>query len=324
MADQTPWENILNKLQNRGESEDEALKNWLSENQDNQDILNDLQVIYSISGNAPEPFETENDRAWQKIKTRISFRQKNNRYVKLLFRIAASFLLVALGVGGSLLMRQPEQSFTEVFSPYGHKTMVLLPDSSQVWINGNSKLRYNTNFKASRYVELTGEGLFKVTKSPHSLFTVKSQDLKVEVYGTTFNVKSYPEDQVSEVALVEGSVGLFHNDQLMKRMVPGEAVTYNVSENKLGQSTFDVKQITSWRTDELIIENETFENVIKYLERWYGVEITLDRSLMNHSKLSFKVKTESLIELLSIINHITPITYEINGKQVKISKQTNV
>lgn len=324
MADQTPWENILNKLQNRGESEDEALTNWLSENKDNQDILNDLQVIYSISGNTPEPFETENDKAWQKIKKRISFQQKNKPYIKLLFRIAASFLLVALGVGGSLLMRQPDQSFTEVFSPYGHKTMVLLPDSSQVWLNGNSKLRYNTNFKASRYVELTGEGLFKVTKSPHSLFTVKSQDLKVEVYGTTFNVKSYPEDQVSEVALVEGSVGLFHNEELMKRMVPGEAVTYNVSENKLGQSTFDVKQITSWRTDELIIENETFENVIKYLERWYGVEITLDRSLMNHSKLSFKVKTESLIELLSIINHITPITYEINGKQVKISKQTNV
>jgi ferric-dicitrate binding protein FerR (iron transport regulator) len=166
--------------------------------------------------------------------------------------------------------------------------------------------------------------MFKVTKSPHRLFTVKSQELKVEVYGTTFNVKSYPEDHVSEVALVEGSVGLFHNDQLMKKMVPGEAITYNISENKWSHSSFDVKQITSWKTDELIIENEPIENVIKYLERWYGVEIILDKSLQNNSKLSFKVKTESLTELLSIINHITPITYEINGKQVKLSKQTKL
>jgi ferric-dicitrate binding protein FerR (iron transport regulator) len=165
--------------------------------------------------------------------------------------------------------------------------------------------------------------MFKVTKSPRNLFTVKSKDLKVEVYGTTFNVKSYPDDNQSEVALVEGSIGLFHDDQLVKKMIPGEAITYNNLENKLGKSKFDLKQITSWRTDELIIENETLENVIKYLERWYGVEITLDRSLVHNAKLSFKVKTESLTELLSIINHITPITYEIYGKQVKISKSKN-
>jgi ferric-dicitrate binding protein FerR (iron transport regulator) len=324
MTDQTPWEQIQKKLRNPDGPEDETLKSWISETPENQDILDDLQVIYSISGDIPESFTAEKNLAWQKIKARISYPDKKTPYIKLLFRVAASFLLIALGVGGSYLMQRPEQSFTEVYSPYGHKTMVLLPDSSQVWLNGNSKLRYNANFKSSRYVELTGEGMFKVTKSPHRLFTVKSQELKVEVYGTTFNVKSYPEDHVSEVALVEGSVGLFHNDQLMKKMVPGEAITYNISENKWSHSSFDVKQITSWKTDELIIENEPIENVIKYLERWYGVEIILDKSLQNNSKLSFKVKTESLTELLSIINHITPITYEINGKQVKLSKQTKL
>lgn len=324
MTDQTPWEQIQRKLRNPNEPEDESLKSWLSGNDDNQGILDDLQVIYSISGNIPEPFTAEKKLAWQKIKARISYQDKNHRYIKLLFRIAASFLLIALGVGAGYLMQRPDQAFTEVYSPYGHKTMVILPDSSQVWLNGNSKLRYKTNFKSSRYVELTGEGMFKVTKLSHRLFTVKSKDVKVEVYGTTFNLKSYPEDYSSEVALVEGSVGLFHNDQLIKKMVPGEAVMYNLRENKLSHSNFNVKQITSWRTDELIIENEPIENVIKYLERWYGVEITLDKSLQDNSKLSFKVKTESLTELLSIINHITPITYELDGKQVKLSKQQNL
>jgi ferric-dicitrate binding protein FerR (iron transport regulator) len=323
MTDQTPWENILKKLQHPHEPEDESIGSWLSETPENQDILNDLQVIYSINGNVPETFTAEKEAAWGKIAGRITYQEKSTPYFRLLMRIAASFLLIALGVGGSYLWFQPDNSYTEVFSPYGHKTMVLLPDNSEVWLNGNSKLRYKTNFKNSRYVELTGEGMFKVTKSPRNLFTVKSKDLKVEVYGTTFNVKSYPDDNQSEVALVEGSIGLFHDDQLVKKMIPGEAITYNNLENKLGKSKFDLKQITSWRTDELIIENETLENVIKYLERWYGVEITLDRSLVHNAKLSFKVKTESLTELLSIINHITPITYEIYGKQVKISKSKN-
>ena len=204
MADQTPWENILKKIQHPQDPEDEALKSWLSETPENQDILSDLQNIYFINGNVPEEFEPEKDAAWEKITQRIKPQQKNIRFITILTRIAASFLLIALGVGSSYLWFMPDQSFTEVFSPYGHKTMVLLPDSSQVWLNGNSKLRYKTNFKKSRYVELTGEGMFKVTKSPRNLFTVKSKDLKVEVYGTTFNVKSYPEDNQSEVALVEG------------------------------------------------------------------------------------------------------------------------
>jgi len=319
---QTPWEQIQNKLRNPDEPEEEILTNWLNEDDENSDVLDELKVIYTITGNIPEPFIPLKERAWENVVTRISTKKQKTVIVRFMLRIAASVLLVALGVGGSLfLQNQPDKSFTEVYSPYGHKTMVLLPDSSQVWLNGNSKLRYRANFRESRYVELTGEGLFKVTKNPKSLFTVNSKNLQLEVYGTTFNIKSYPEDNVSEVALVEGSVGLFHNKQLMKKMVPGEVIAYDVQEDKFSQPQSDINQITSWRNDELVIENETFENVIKYLERWYGVEITLDESLMGNSKLSFKVKTESLIELLSIIDHITPVRYEINGKQVKLYKK---
>ncbi len=321
---QTPWEHIQNKLRNPNEPEEEILTNWLNEDDENKVVLDDLKVIYSITGNVPESFVPRKDQAWENVVTRISTKKQKTVIVRFMLRIAASILLVALGVGGTLfLQKQPDKSFTEVYSPYGHKTMVLLPDSSQVWLNGNSRLRYSANFRESRYVELTGEGLFKVTKNPKSLFTVNSQNLQLEVYGTTFNVKSYPEDNVSEVALVEGSVGLFHNKQLMKKMVPGEVIAYDVQEDKFSHPQSDINQITSWRNDELVIENETFENVIKYLERWYGVEITLDKSLMGNSKLSFKVKTESLIELLSIIDHITPVRYEINGKQVKLYKKKN-
>lgn len=323
MIDQTPWEQIQNRLQHPNDPEDELLKSWLSASSDNQTILDDLQVIHSITGNVPESFNAEKDRAWQKVVKRISIKKRQPGLATIMLRVAASILLIALGVGSNYFLQNKQllNSFTEVYSPYGHKTMILLPDSSQIWLNGNSRLRYRANFRKSRYVELTGEGLFKVTKDPNRLFTVKSENLQLEVYGTTFNVKSYPEDNVSEVALVEGSVGLFHNNQLMKKMVPGEVIAYNARENKFSHPQCDINQITSWRADELVIENETFENVIKYLERWYGVEITLNKSLMGNSKLSFKVKTESLTELLSIIDHITPVSYEISGKQVKITKR---
>lgn len=320
---QIPWEHIQNKLRNPNEPENETLETWLNEDE-NKTVLDDLKVIYSITGNVPESFIPQKEQAWKKVVTRISTKKQKAGIVRFMLRIAASILLIALGVGGGYFLqtRQLVNSFTEVYSPYGHKTMVILPDNSKVWLNGDSRIKYNTDFSNSRNVELTGEALFEVTKKPHNLFTVKAKDLKIEVYGTTFNVQSYYDDIVSEVALVEGSVGLFHDEQLLKKMIPGEVVAYNAQTSKFSSQKGNIDQITSWKADELVIENETFESMVKYLERWYGVQITLDQSLKQDLRLSFKVKAESLIELLSIIDHITPVSYEISGKQVKITKRT--
>lgn len=323
--DHTPWEHIQNKLRNPNEPENETLQNWLNEDAENKSVLDDLKVIYSMAGNAPESFVPQKEQAWEKIINRISIKNQPSRLIRFMLRVAASILLVAFGVGGGYLIqnRHSANSFTEVYSPYGHKTMVVLPDNSEVWLNGDSRIKYNTDFSSSRNVELWGEALFKVSKNSRNLFTVKSKDLRIEVYGTTFNVQSYDDDIVSEIALVEGSVGLFHDEQLLKKMIPGEVIAYDSQANKFSSQQGNISQITSWRADELIIENETFESMVKYLERWYGVEISLDQSLKKNLRLSFKVKTESLLELLSIIDHITPVMYEINGKQVKITKRTN-
>ncbi len=322
---QIPWENIQNKLRHPDEPEDETLSQWLNASQENKTLWNELKVIYSITGNVPDSFVAQKDEAWQNVMGRISVKQRHPSVFRIMFRVAASILLIALGAAGSLLVKtHPETgSFTEVYSPSGHKTQVLLPDGSLVWLNGDSRIKYNTNFTDSRSVELIGEALFEVVKNPKKLFSVKAANLRLEVYGTTFNVRSYPNDQISEVALVEGSVGVFQRKQLLKKMMPGEVISYNSSENKFSSYRANLEQITSWKTDELVINNESFENVTKYLERWYGVKISMDKSIQLNTRLSFKVKTESFAELLSIINRITPITYEINGKQVKISRPIN-
>lgn len=322
---QTPWEQIQNKLRNPDEPVDDTLKNWLKEDQENKTVLDDLKVIYSITGIVPESFVPQKELAWQKVMKRISFKKQQPFVVRFMLRVAASILLIALGVGGSFYLQQKpaKNSLTEVYSPYGHKTRVVLPDGSTVWLNGDTKLKYNSDFSDARNVVLEGEALFEVTKNPRQLFTVNAEKLKLEVYGTTFNVKAYPEDLISEVALIEGSVWLFRNKQLLKKMVPGEVISYHSGENKFSSFQGNIGQMTSWSADELVIENETFEEVTKYLERWYGVEITLDQSIQLNNRLSFKVKTESLTELLSIISRITPVTYEINGKHVKISNPAN-
>ena len=62
------------------------------------------------------------------------------------------------------------------------------------------------------------------------------------------------------------------------------------------------------------------EEIIKYMERWYGVEIRVAPELLDGELLTFKVKTESLNELLKLISLLKPIKYQIDGKQVVITK----
>ncbi len=324
MENQIPWHQLILKLRKSPEFQNEEFEKWYAASTENQKLWTDLNDIYALTGEIPEYFHPQEDIAWAKINRKIS--KPDNKLIisRYLFRFAASILLVALGIGGSWFYNKSNQkhTYSEVYSPFGHRTMVLLPDSSTVWLNGNSRLKYQNDFSDSRNVELIGEAMFKVKKNPGNLFTVKSDQLSVEVYGTTFNFRSYPGDSKSEISLIEGSIGLYRKDQLISKMNSGEVITCNNESSKFSISRpVDMTRITSWNSDELIIENKSMDEICQYLERWYGVEIELNKKADSDQQLTFKVKAESLGELLWIIDKIKPIKYTIDGKKVKIEEK---
>ncbi|HKJ40996.1 MAG TPA: FecR family protein [Sunxiuqinia sp.] len=323
MKQAIPWEKIQYYLRHDDEAWDDDFVSWLNEHEENKQLWEETKLTYSITGSLPEAFEPNEKNAWQKVENRISTQSKKINSNQFFLRIAASLLLILLGASASWLIinQKSTNTFTEVYSPYGHKTMVILPDSSRVWLNGNTHLRYNTNFANARGVELTGEALFKVTKDKKHVFTVRSSNVKVEVYGTQFNVKHYPDDQQTEVALLEGSVGLFAHNKLLTKMTPGQVAEYDNNKNKVKVSQQDIAPIVSWSTDELDIVNKSFDEVLKYLERWYGVDIMTSKNLHVSHRLTFKVKTESLKEVLTIMTRVVPFQYKIDGKEVLITKK---
>ncbi|WP_163707770.1 FecR family protein [Mangrovibacterium lignilyticum] len=321
MENQVPWDKIRHYINSPSEEYDPEFSNWLNESDANQKIWEEVYLTYQISGEVSEEFDPDQVKAWSKVEKRIEQSGRKIRFNPTFLRVAASILLFLIGgLSSWYFLQDREIQYAEVFSPYGHKTKVILPDHSTVWLNGNSSLKYATNFNQSRDVQLTGEALFEVTKDPGHVFRLRSGDVKVEVYGTKFNFKHYSDDQEAEVALLEGSVGLFQEDELLTKIVPGEVATLNTTTNKLRVNQENMDMIVSWSTEELVVENQSFEEVLKYLERWYGVTFINDQNLKVEQKLSFKVKTESLQELLSSISYITAIQFAIDGKNVELSK----
>ena len=125
-------------------------------------------------------------------------------------RLAAAAAVVLLMVMSGVLTywlkpNQPVQQYA-LTAPMGSKTHVLLPDSSEVWLNAGSTLRYASDFnEANRNVSLEGEGYFQVKhKQDGQEFTVHTNGYDVVVKGTRFTVTAYADDPMVTTALLQG------------------------------------------------------------------------------------------------------------------------
>lgn len=318
----TPWEEINYYLKHHDETLSDDFCKWLGEHDDNYQLWQELTQIYSLTGEVPEFFEPDTDSAWKKIEKRTLSSKKIFKLKQLTMRVAASLLLFIVGAASYYTYQElslSKEVYTEVFSPYGHKTLVLLPDSTKVWLNGNTKLRYESSFRKNRRVELSGEALFDVSKDENKHFIVESEHLQTKVYGTTFNFKAYPEELKNEVALVEGSLAVFYKGQKLHHMQVNDLLTFFPGQKTFKVEKGDMSYVTAWSGGELVIDNEEISSVVKYLERWYGVEVELIGSKVTEQKISFKLKTESLNEFLPVLARIIPMEYEVDGKKVVIN-----
>ena len=155
--------------------------------------------------------------------------------------------------------------------PLGSQTKVYLPDGTVVCLNSGSTLKYSPSFlkQKTRDVYLTGEGYFEVEKNPERPFIVHTNELKVKVLGTVFNIRSYHEDPEVEVDLVEGKVNVSMNSDEKKNVVlsPDECLIYNKERQQMRKDVTDAKRMTLWTTGRLNFVNTSFVSLMKDIHR---------------------------------------------------------
>ncbi len=326
MKNKTPWHIISKFIQKKTNKEEQTeLENWLKEESSNENLLNEAYNIHTITHHSQPPLSPDMEKAWQKINTKISRRTSGNkfRYEKIKYAVATaailifvfSFLFLIINSKNEQLLHQ----YTEIVTPMGQKTMVVLPDSSLVWLNSGSSLKYQGNFNLKeRKVVLQGEAYFKIKKNKSKRFRVRTGILNVDVYGTEFNVKNHNSDDYQEITVTEGKVGISNKNGEIKQLTRGDQALYNKKSNNISFKKSSPEIVSAWKNNELIFDNTPLEEAIKYMERWYGVNITIDNAMKGKHNYTFKIKTESFREMLEMMKVMTPLYYEINGKDVKI------
>ena len=176
-------------------------------------------------------------------------------------------LYYAVGIAASILLLLG-LFFNEVTyhtSP-GEKLLVSLPDGSEVALNSQSTLSHKrffwTNNKA---VNLSGEGLFKITKGDG--FSVNTESGTIKVLGTEFNVKARP--LAFELYCYEGRVRYENEPEQQEAYLnAGDAVQLkgNILLEFRHNDTGPV-----WQTGSSRFSNEELPVVMEELEVQYGI-----------------------------------------------------
>lgn len=240
------------------------------------------------------------------------------------FRIAATLFVLLLIPSLLFFFTQTKEdiplAYTSVSADNGQISKVLLPDSSVIWINSGSTIKYNNRFSTSnRDIELVGEAFFKVHKNKQLPLIVNSQNLNVEVLGTEFSVISYPEEALIQVVLEEGKVELSSdlNKSFSQEMKPGEMAIFDKKKNTLSLMTVNTELYTSWKDGTINVYNLPLSELVIKLERRFNQKFLVDEAIKD-MPYTFTIKNEDLHSVLHVMERITPIDAIQKGNVIEL------
>ncbi|WP_159523519.1 FecR family protein [Sunxiuqinia indica] len=198
----------------------------------------------------------------------------------------------------------------ELIVPFGKQSKVILADHTEIWLNAGSRLVYPSHFeKNSRNVQLQGEAYFQVRKDPLRPFIVETANSKIEVLGTSFNVKAYPDEDAEETVLVEGVISLNPGKKLWGSDIivkPDQQVIVDNTNDSYAVRQVDAETYTSW-IDGLFIFNEApLPRVLKRVARFYDIDIDWSSAAEEKivsGKLDLKEDFQRVLDAVALISN---------------------
>lgn len=170
--------------------------------------------------------------------------------------------------------------------PYGKRSVIILEDSTKVYLNSGSTLVYPSVFMGDeRRVYLEGEAYFDVTHNVNRRFVVQTTFKTVEVLGTTFNVLVDKEQAYFEAVLVHGRISLDNKEEQIE-LSPNHCYSFNANNGESTLTLVDVSNYISWIDGKLKFKKQKISTVLKKLEKVYNIKITLLDPKYSNSNVS--------------------------------------
>lgn len=255
--------------------EQKALDLWLREPAHAEEYAETLRV-WDAAGNINYKMDVDVDAEWNRFRQLTAHRITRHRFAWVV-SIAAS---VALLVGLFMFVPTKHDDIFKYESD-GVAEMVVLPDSSIVWLNKNSKIAYRYNAsKQIRTVALIGEATFDVRHTGDGFVVKTPQKVFTKVVGTSFNLKAYKGSKTVELAVMEGKVafGSRKNSTFVEK---GQQASFDCQKNTLMPTDSLDNNAIAWHTGTFEYNNRPIEQIAKQLGNYLNKRIVLPQEARN-------------------------------------------
>ena len=311
----------------------DELKTWIAASAENQQYFIRQREIWFSAVSREAASVYDKDKAFENFRNRVESQKEIQSTSRRGFSLSALWryaAVVAIIIAvGCISYWQGEVNVKDTFAdisveaPLGSKTKLYLPDGTLVWLNAGSRMTYSQGFGVdNRKVELEGEGYFEVKRNEKIPFFVKTKDLQLQVLGTKFNFRDYPEDHEVVVSLLEGKVGLKNLLREEKEAVlsPDERAVLNKANGLLTVESVTASNASQWTDGYLFFDEELLPDIAKELERSYNVKIHIANDSLKTFRFygNFVRREQNIQEVLEALASTEKMQYKIEERNITI------
>lgn len=314
--------------------EKENLFIWLKSSGTNRIYFYEIRDIW-LSCNAQFGDDIDTEIALERFKERIqsvpqpqqsTFLKRKVPVSSLLWLAACFVALISVSYGVFFQQTRNNAIIKEVITNHlltaeGSKGRYLLPDSTVVWLNGNSSLRFPENFNdGNREVYLDGEAYFEVKKAGDSEFLVHAGAQDIRVLGTKFLIQNYAQRNEIHTVLVEGKVEVKNvNLEEPNILEPNQIIRFTNENLPAVVENVDPSFYIGWINDKLIFDNDRLSDIVVSLEKWYGIEFICSNPQACLQRISFTVQKEPVDEILKALRLVAHVNYSIKNNKIYLT-----
>ncbi len=321
---------------NCSKKEQGLVEQWLNMSDDNMSLFDEFKQAWDYTSVRNDSCLIDINNRWDDFKKRANFTEEipvevvensTSFSIKGILNYAASIAAVIVVVFGLyLLFDKGNQAGTlsytatvaQLDSPF------VLPDGSDIIMNRGAKVEYPEYFSSDiRKVNFKGEAFFDIAHNPDNPMVIATDNVRVKVLGTSFNLCNCIGTDEITVYLETGKI-LFYSVDIIDGSVleqiillPGEKGIYNKSTGLISKHEFTNNNHTAWKTGVLEFVNAPLPDVIKVIEKTYSISISSDKVLSDY-KLTARFNNETPESIFESLQIIFGLDYEINDNSVII------
>jgi ferric-dicitrate binding protein FerR (iron transport regulator) len=305
--------------------ERKKFESWVNQSDDNRKMVSDFQNVWELSAHREENMDFESGQEWATLRNSLS-QKRDARVVAGLhpgsfaYKIAAAvaFLVVSTFVFYMVAVRN-HQIVHETADQTLH---VVLPDSSEVWLNEGSRLLYPDDFTSERSLILEGEGFFQVKPDLEKPFVIRADEVQIQVLGTSFNVKAYAEEGQTQVFVVTGKVSL-SSTEVNKSiiLIPGSIGMFNKESGLTSSEIEEDLNIVAWKDRRLVFRKTPLGEVIKTVEKYFKTDIRIKNEELAGCRFTSEFNNPTLQEVIETLSVALDLkvefqsdTYSLDGE----------